>query len=369
MKVGYHAPLPPARTGVAEYAQVLLAKLRERTHVEVGARKADVHLYQLGNNQIHRCIYEMALETPGVVLLHDAALQHFFLGSMTSHQYIEEYVYNYGEWERTLAARMFDQRGISATDTRYYERPMLRRIAERSLAVVVHNPEALERVRRAAPRTPVVEIPHLFHCGCPPQADESARLRHALGIPDHAFVFGLFGYLRESKRVMPVIKTFTEVANRVPQVRLLLAGSFGSQDLARAVEPFLADQRIVRLGPLSERQWWVAADAADAAICLRYPTAGETSGIAVRLMGLGKPVFLTDGPAVSRFPADACFRVLPGVEEQAELSDTMEIAVRLRGVSGAIGKRAAEYVRRFHNPERAADQFLNVLCAVCAHAR
>jgi hypothetical protein len=83
VKVGYFSPLPPARTGVADYAATLLRALRKHGTVEPDAPKADVNLYQLGNNQLHREIYARALAIPGVVVLHDAVLQHFFLGSLT----------------------------------------------------------------------------------------------------------------------------------------------------------------------------------------------------------------------------------------------------------------------------------------------
>jgi hypothetical protein len=51
----------------------------------------------------------------------------------------------------------------------------------------------------------------------------------------------------------------------------------------------------------------------DACINLRYPAAGETSGIAIRLMGIGKPVLLTDGEVLA-FPEGAvpAHRARPG---------------------------------------------------------
>ena len=61
MKVAYHAPLPPARTGVADYAAALLAALRRHGSVELHARHSDIALYHLGNNQLHREIYRRCL--------------------------------------------------------------------------------------------------------------------------------------------------------------------------------------------------------------------------------------------------------------------------------------------------------------------
>jgi glycosyltransferase involved in cell wall biosynthesis len=368
MIVGYYAPLPPARTGVADYAQVLLDALRKKGDVVVNAHKADVNLYHLGNNPLHREIYERALTAPGVVILHDALLNHFFLGTLDRDRYIEEYVYNHGEWERNFGATLYDGRAASASSRRYFDRPMLRRIAERSLAVVVHNPAAAERVRIAAPGAEVVEIPHLFTLPHAPQPDTRARIRHDWQLPPNAFVFGIFGYLRETKRVLPILRAFEKLQRDLPHSRLLLAGTFGSEDLARAAAPSLEPPAILRVGRLPDRDWWNVADAVDAGLALRYPSAAETSGIAIRLMGLGKPVFLTDGPEISRIPDDCCFRIGGGVEESFQLSHTMELAVRRPDISAAIGNRAALYVRQHHDTSRLADQFWNLLCAVSASA-
>ncbi len=84
MTVGFFSPLPPARSGVADYSAELLRALEidePLGAVKVNARDADVPLYHLGNNPLHGEIYRHALETPGVTVLHDAVLHHFFLGS------------------------------------------------------------------------------------------------------------------------------------------------------------------------------------------------------------------------------------------------------------------------------------------------
>src|ERR1022692_4594797 len=99
---------------------------------------ADVHLYHIGNNQLHREIYLQAIERPGVVVLHDAVLQHLFLGSLTETAYLDEFVYNSGPWSRDRAWQMWHDRAASATDDRYFRYPMLKRIALASRAVIVY---------------------------------------------------------------------------------------------------------------------------------------------------------------------------------------------------------------------------------------
>ena len=97
MKVGFFSPLPPAPTGVADYSATLLPLLRSCGAVEIAPEECDVALYHVGNNALHRDIYQRALAHPGVVVLHDAVLQHLLLGMLDSNEYVEEFVYNYGE--------------------------------------------------------------------------------------------------------------------------------------------------------------------------------------------------------------------------------------------------------------------------------
>ena len=61
-----------------------------------------------------------------------------------------------------------------------------------------------------------------------------------------AFVFGLFGYLRESKRLTTVLNVFDRVRREAPHATLLVAGH-SPPDLERATAELLRGPGIVRL--------------------------------------------------------------------------------------------------------------------------
>jgi len=352
--------MPPAPTGVADYAAALYTELRKLGDIELNAATADMHLYHAGNNHLHRDIYARALRKPGVVVLHDAVLQHFFLGSLTEQQYIDEFIYNYGAWHADLARSLWNTRARSATDPRYFEYPMLKHIAERSRAVIVHNPAAAAMVKAHAPAATVHEIPHLFVRTALPPAYEIERVRASLGLKGSTFLFGVFGHLRESKRLRPILRAF-DVVRRSADVALLVAGEFASGDLERSLRPLLQGPGILRVGYLPDADFWLYASAVDACINLRYPPAGETSGIAIRLMGIGKPVFVSDGLEVSRFPASACVRVDTGPKEEAMLSAAMCWLANAPSDAREIGRRAREYVRERHAVDTVAAAYWRAL--------
>jgi glycosyltransferase involved in cell wall biosynthesis len=367
--VGFHAPLPPARTGVADYAAALLADLRGRGRVEIAPARCDVALYHLGNNKLHAAIYRRATERPGVVVLHDAVLNHFYLGQLDEAAYTEEFVYNYGEWNRGLGRELWRNRAASGADRRYFDFPMLRRVAERALAAVVHNPAAAEIVRRHAPGARIVEIPHLFVPPELPSVSQVLGFRERLGIPPGAFLFGVFGYLRETKRLLQVLDAFAAVAREVPHAMLLVAGDFVSSDLERAAAPLLAAPHVRRLPYLPGADFWLAASAVDACINLRYPAAGETSGITIRLMGIGKPVLVTDSAECQRFPQGAVVRVAPGVGERQSLCAHVVLLTSISEVARAIGQRGAGHIQTRHRVELVGRLYWDLLCECCASSQ
>ncbi len=350
--------MPPQPSGVADYAAGLAAELRRHAEVEVAESPSPAcggWIYQIGNNPLHRAAYQGALAVPGVTVLHDAVLHHLLLGILSEEDYVAEFVHNYGEWMRDLAGELWRSRSRSAADARYFEYPMLRRVAERSRVVVVHNPGARRRVQTAVPGARVEEVPHYF---VPPRLPGAGReTRDRLGIATDEVVIGVFGYLRDSKRIGSVLRAL----GAVRRGRLLLAGRFVSADLERALEPQLRDPRIVRTGHVPEDEFWRLAEITDICVNLRFPTAGETSGIGIKMMGIGKPVVVTDCEENSDFPPLSVVRVDPGEAEPEMLACYLRALGESEEMRREIGRRAAEHIRERHKLEDAVTSYLRLV--------
>src|SRR3990172_1413479 len=122
MRVAYFSPLPPERSGIADYSALLLPALRGRLDVRVvkrGRKKAprgtDVSLYHVGNNpDAHAWIVDALHSEPGVVVLHDYVLHHLVagmtVGRRDGHAYLDAMEREYGVVGRLLAHGVLDKR-------------------------------------------------------------------------------------------------------------------------------------------------------------------------------------------------------------------------------------------------------------------
>ena len=117
MRVAFFSPMPPARSGIADYSEALVGSLAPLASLEVFSRpgqaydpaRFDMALYQVGNNEHHEFVYETALAHPGVVVMHEANLHHL-IASLTIKRndwdgYVRECEYNGGAAARDFALR------------------------------------------------------------------------------------------------------------------------------------------------------------------------------------------------------------------------------------------------------------------------
>ncbi len=296
---------PTGNSGVADYARVLRPHLPDLPALTV---------FHLGNNPLHAPIYRRLLtrqDPKRAVILHDAVLHHFLLGALSRDEYVAEFVYNYGEWTRALAQDLWDQRSRSGSAPEYFAHPMLRRAMEAAHLVIVHNAAAAHLAQaHGAPRVEI--LPH-FIAPAPdfPAADLAQwRLRHGVAPP--TVLLGVFGHLRESKRLPTILRA---VAPQGPAVQLLVQGEWGSP----ALRDSLPLGSALRIGAVPEPELNLLIAATDLGVNLRYPSAGESSGILARLMAAGKPALVTQGDEHRHLPPGVVWPVPAGPEEDEAL--------------------------------------------------
>ncbi len=365
MKVAYFSPMPPERSGIADYSQLLLPALRGRLEVAVvprgrkrPRRGTDVCLYHVGNNpEAHGWIVEALRRRPGVVVLHDFVLHHLVagltIGRRDGHGYLDAMEREGGVVGRLIGHGVLDKRIPPLWESRPEEYHLAGEVLSLATGLVVHSHYVEERARAAGFEGPVWVVPH------PAWPVPQVAPVEVAGPP----LFGAFGNLNATKRVPQLLEAFARVRRDHPGARLLLVGETSPGfDLERRLQRLGLDgEGLVREGYVDETRLWSLMAACDAIVSLRAPTMGETSGIAVRALSLGKPLVVSDVGWFSELPGAVALKVPPDAVE----ADTLEAALSLLAgnepVRRAMGEAALAHAEREHGVERVAELYASAL--------
>jgi glycosyltransferase involved in cell wall biosynthesis len=290
---------------------MLIPALRRHVDLEVISSNEqrttnnEQRIYQLGNNPHHEWIYKEALEHPGVIVLHDIVLHHLIVEMTLARGDVEGYVAalraNHGEagaaWARGRAAGLHSEMGN-------FLLPASIEVANRSLAVIVHNHYAADRLRSLGVRTPIHVVPHPYE----PQHLPKGGRKH---------VIGLFGFLTSAKRAEVVLAALREARAAKREVRLLVVGEPAPNIDTSA---FAADG-IVFTGYVPDEEFSNHFAEVDRLVNLRYPSAGETSGTLIRAFDAGKPVAVSDYAQFAELPDDCVTKIPLGEGEVEALAE------------------------------------------------
>jgi len=408
VRLAFVSPLPPAPTGIADYAADVLELLSPRHEIELfhaqesvdaarlppGAtvhpvselvvrhrrRPYDLVVHQLGNGRAHDFLYEVLSRVPGLLVLHDLVLHHARAAQFLESEAVRawrrepssavareaarapleawraELEYSYpGRGERIFEAHLG-----TIGDLLPYAYPLFRIPVEASRAVAVHNAFTAGAVRAELPGAEVTCVPMP---AAPAPVDPAAvrALRARLGWSADVVVVGVFGLLTREKRVETVARAVERAAARNDRVRLLLVGPVPD---ARRLEADLDRLGVRGLTAVTGRvpfsELATHVEAADIVAHLRYPTARETSAALLRALAQGRATVVSDLEHQTELPEDAVVRV----DVTDETDELTRAILRLAGDPGArarLGAAAAAHVRQAHAPSRVRNAWEDAL--------
>ena len=335
------SPLPPQRSGVADFSAALLQTLRQhlpvtalvqpdqvaaiRQHVDgpvesitklprmAQSGEVDAVLYQIGNSAFHHFQLPYLSAAPGVVELHDGIL-HGLIYSLTLAQgdeqgYRQELNYAHDQSGRQHADDVINGLAPPAL----YQMTVNRRVVNSAIGVIVHNRWTAEAVKSHGTNLPVKIIYHPV-----PQAERAENLdrqqaRLNLSIPRDTLVLATFGRLAPTKRLEVILRVWAQLRQEFPSARLFMVGELDPASAEFNIPKLLQDLDIVEhvhvTGYVKRSRFVEYMTATDIALNLRYPHAGETSGTLVRLLNAGIPTITSNVGAFAEVPDDCCWKV------------------------------------------------------------
>jgi glycosyltransferase involved in cell wall biosynthesis len=366
VKVAYYSPLPPERSGIADYSALLLPALRERLDVVVserGRRRAprgiDLSVYHVGNNpEIHGWIVDALRRTPGVVVLHDFVLHHLVAGLTLARKDVAGYLSamerESGLPGRLLALGVVDGCVPPLWSTRPEDFPLAGEILDlaRDHGLIVHSEHVRSRARAAGFTGAIRRIP------MPVWPAPNATAADVQGDP----VIGSFGFLNANKRIPQLLEAFAVLRRRSPRARLLLVGPESpGLELGQRIESLGLADAVERHGYVDEERIWSLLAACDVCVSLRWPTMGETSAGAIRVLSLAKPLVVSDVDAFREFPDDVVVKVAPDEREVETLAANLVLLADDPERRAAMSEAARAYAKSEHDVERVADLYVAAL--------
>jgi glycosyltransferase involved in cell wall biosynthesis len=357
LRVAYYSPLPPERSGIADYSALLLPALERLVDVDVVRRgrtrpvAADVALYHVGNDpDSHGWIVEAMRRRPGVIVLHDFVLHHLVAGLTIGRKdapgYLAAMERDAGVPGRLLAHGVLDGRVPPPWETHPEEFPLTGEVLSSATGLIVHSHYVEEQVRDAY-GGPIWRIPH------PAWPMENVIPAQVGGRP----LFGCFGHINASKRIPQLLEAFAVVRARHPNAKLLLVGSAS----ARYDTKHLVGEGVERLEYVDENRLWSLMAACDACISLRSPTMGETSGSVIRALSLGRPLVVSELGWFAELPDSVALKVPVDEDEVASLAAALELLASSEATQRTMTEAALAYVHREHDLGHVAEQYVAAL--------
>jgi glycosyltransferase involved in cell wall biosynthesis len=309
MRVAWFSPVPPARSGIAAYSAELLPRLASSHRIDIvdeahahdflwRARREpyDLVVYQLGNAPCHDYMWAYLAAYPGLVVLHDARLHQSRGRSLLQQRRFDDYrrEFAYDHPDAAPGCAEYAVEGLGGPI--YYFWSMLRVVMRTARRVAVHNARVAAQLRDEYPETPI----DVIRMGVPPvtgasDAHARAAMRTALGMPESSIVFAAFGKVTAEKRIAPILTALAALAAEGRDVRLLLVGDAnGYTTLGDEIARHGLADRVHVTGHVPDEAIAAHLAAADACLCLRWPTAQESSASWLRCLAAARATVITD---------------------------------------------------------------------------
>jgi glycosyltransferase involved in cell wall biosynthesis len=386
-RLAYVSPLPPERSGIADYSAELLPELARHYEIDVVAPQATVAdpwvkancqvrsvdwfrehagrydrvLYHVGNSAFHSHMFGLMEEIPGVVVLHD-----FFLSGVAAR--LESTGAEPGFW----TAALYDSHGYPALARRFADPvpevvaayPCNLPVLRAALNVIVHSDNSLRLARDwygPAAADGWHLVPHL-RSAAPPAPRHQAR--QALGLGQDSLVVCSFGLLGPNKLNERLLSAWLATLADDPDCILVFvgenaAGEYGADLLAAiAASPARARIRITGWADTDLYRQYLAA--ADVGVQLRANSRGETSGTVLDCMNYGLATIVNAHGSLADLPDDAVLK-LPDAFRDEQLQAAL---LRMRDDPAErqrLGRRGRERILTAHAPRHCADQYAQAI--------
>ncbi|GAB2479707.1 glycosyltransferase [Comamonas humi] len=390
-RLAYISPLPPERSGIADYSAELLPELAKYYDIDIivaqeklssswidkncdqygvdwllsNADKFDRVLYHFGNSSYHQHMFELLEKVPGIVVLHD-----FYLSGIVAHLECTgnkpgmwiDYLYTSHGYAAVLQ-RIFSKQ---TADT-IWKYPCNLPILRNSQGIITHSQNSRELANYWYGRKASKDwkkIP-LLRKSVETSSDLTQAARATLGFSPDQFIVCSFGLMGATKLNHRLLSAWLHSPLARDQRCILVFvgenddGQYGAS-LSQAISDSGHERQIKITGWANTVLFQNYLHAADIGVQLRTLSRGETSAAVLDCMNYGLATIVNANGSMADLPDEGVWK-LPDIFDEDQLVQALTTLHHDARRRLQLGAYAQQIIRTQHAPHTCAELYANAI--------
>ncbi|WP_368195846.1 glycosyltransferase [Aeromonas sp. R2-2] len=385
-RLAFVSPMPPERTGIADYSAELLTVLADYYDIELIVDQHDVELtfadtfnvrdvkwlidnvqsidrviYQMGNSPFHKHMLELMKCIPGVVVLHD-----FYSSGLIS--WSEQHWGIYNAWSKGL----YLSHGYQAVYEKIFSPELTKlkyptnwEVIQHALGIIVHSEYSKTLAKtwygiHFDERWSVIPLLRS-------SSEDINKLdaRNQLSINSDDFVVCSFGFIDSTKLSHRLLDAWLKSSLCKKSNCFLIfvgdnhGGDYG-EELNKKIKSSQLSSNIKITGFASKFDFEHYLSAADVAVQLRTHSRGETSAAVLDSMNHELPVIVNANGSMAELESKSVY-LLPDEFTDEDLVSALEDLWADNERRSEMGKRAKSVIREKHDPIKCARLYADAI--------
>lgn len=386
-KLLYVSPFPPLKSGISDYSEMLAYALKDYFDItllidnyelsdenmyrdftvkifeksEIDYDNYKYIIYNIGNNPYyHSYIYQLCLQYPGLVILHDVILFYLIAGYYEKKQKLFSKIYEIGGCEAISIIRramIRDKKAILDYKEIAAQLPLNKELIKSGNKIMVHSEYARTcLLNNGMNRKKVRKINLLKQTKDGTVILPRKSLFQHFGIPEEAILITSFGYIAKTKLNHVVCESVKRLSDKLQiPICYVMVGE------GNYVDAYIDDKLIFKTGYVTLNQFNSFLEYSDIVVNLRYPSMGETSAAMIRIMEYGKPCIIVSDAWFAEIPKDCVISLEK--DEVLHLELELERLIQDDAFRKKLGRRAKEYVDAYHSSDVVCKEIIEFLQA------